>query len=260
MRKVSYLLSVVMYIAFILFLGLYPKVRVIPFKFDPSSIFHSVAFFLLILFLIDQTKNKFVAFVFSVFLGVFIEVLQKFIPGRISSRYDFIFDIVGIILGMVLNTKGRNFVFKVIASFGGIGYIPYAPGTIASLLFTVLLYWWGTLRKIFIWQIFLIILPVAIYVAQKVEDLKGDDPRMCVIDEIVGMCIPLLMVPHHLAFYGISFLSFRIFDIWKPFGISKMENKVKGGLGIVLDDLVAGIYAAIFVLVIRLFLNLRVSF
>lgn len=260
MKKVSYILSVIMYIGVILFLGLYPKVRVVPFKFDPSLIFHALAFLLLVLFLIDQTESKFLAFVISIFLGIFIELLQRFIPGRISSRYDFIFDMVGIGAGMLLNTRGRNFVFKLIASFGGTGYLPYAPGTAASLLFTLLIYWWSNLREIFIWQIFLIILPVAIYVAQKVEDLKGDDPRVCVIDEVVGMCIPLLVVPNRLFYFGLSFLAFRIFDIWKPFGISNLENRIKGGLGIILDDLLAGIYATIVVLLIRLLLNLGISF
>ncbi len=244
MRRFSYVFGLITYICVILFLGLYPKVRVLPFKFDPSFLFHFIAFFLLVLFLIDRTNNRILSFVISVVIGVIIESAQGFVPGRVRSKSDFIFDLLGVILGISVGTKGKDSVFKFVASFGGVGYIPYGPGTLASLLFAAILYWWRSIRLIYVWQIFVILLPISVYVSQKIEDLKGDDPRSCVIDEVMGITMPLLVSCHSLTLYVLSFILFRYFDIWKPLGIRKIERRVKGGIGIVLDDLIAGIFSA----------------
>ena len=98
------------------------------------------------------------------------------------------------------------------------------------------------------------------YVSQKIEDLKGDDPRSCVIDEVMGMTVPLLVSRHSLTLYALSFILFRYFDIWKPLGIRKIEERIKGGIGIVLDDFIAGIFSAIIILLIfKLLLQFGIS-
>jgi len=84
-----------------------------------------------------------------------------------------------------------------------------------------------------------------------VEREKGEDPSVVIIDEIVGMGISLVFLPKDWRLFVIAFILFRIFDIWKPLFIDNIQN-VKGGLGIMLDDLLAGLYTLFAVHIIRI--------
>ena len=64
-------------------------------------------------------------------------------------------------------------------------------------------------------------------------------------DEIAGMYVVLLVVPPQISLYALAFLLFRLFDIWKPWPIRDLDHRLSGGLGIMLDDLVAALYAAL---------------
>ncbi len=77
--------------------------------------------------------------------------------------------------------------------------------------------------------------------AEKILDRK--DPSPVVIDEVMGMLIALTGIPRTIPVYILGFFLFRLFDIWKPFPIGLIDQRVQGGIGIVLDDLVAGLYA-----------------
>jgi len=79
--------------------------------------------------------------------------------------------------------------------------------------------------------------------AEKILDTP--DPGCIVIDEILGMFITLTLAPNHPAAWILGFLLFRLFDIFKPFPISWFDTHLHGGLGIMLDDVIAGIYALI---------------
>ncbi len=134
---------------------------------------------------------------------------------------------------------------KYIASFGGIGYIGNGGGTVAALI-TMLLWYWGfnpvfqnLAMHLFICSIICI---TGIYSSDKVEFTWGHDSKRIVIDEVFGMCISLLFVPHQLWLGFTALLLFRIFDIWKPLYIKKMEQ-FKGGFGVMADDFLAGVYA-----------------
>lgn len=131
-----------------------------------------------------------------------------------------------------------------IATGGYAGYLPKAPGT------------WGTLVALPINFLLLYLSPeryyaalVAIFVlavytagsAEKIMDRK--DPGSIVIDEIIGMLIALIAVPASPLLWGVSFLLFRFFDIVKPWPVSWADRHLNGGLGIVMDDVLAGIYA-----------------
>lgn len=70
----------------------------------------------------------------------------------------------------------------------------------------------------------------------------GHDPSKVVVDEIVGVWIAMLFVPFSLLNLFLAFGLFRVFDIWKPLGIRRME-KLKGGWGVMMDDVLAGIYS-----------------
>lgn len=81
-------------------------------------------------------------------------------------------------------------------------------------------------------------------VGNEFEKRYGKDPRQCTIDEVVGMWITLLFLPKSFIISGIAFLVWRAFDIFKPFPANRMES-LKGGYGIMLDDVVSALYSMI---------------
>lgn len=125
------------------------------------------------------------------------------------------------------------------------GYFPFAPGTAGSLL-AVGLYWFipGFER----WYILLILISVflliGIITASKLENALGRDPNIVVIDEIVGMWIALFLIPKEWIYVVVAFIVFRFFDIIKP-PPARQFDQMSGGVGIMMDDVVAGIYANI---------------
>jgi phosphatidylglycerophosphatase A len=133
-----------------------------------------------------------------------------------------------------------------IATFGYIGYAPIAPGTAASLVTAVLVYlirpYWQApfyIQLAVIFIVFLLGIPAGSY-AEK--HFAKKDPGHCVIDEVAGQMLCLLLVPHKLGLYIAAFFLFRFFDILKPFPIKYLE-RAPHGLGIMIDDLGAGLYA-----------------
>lgn len=130
-----------------------------------------------------------------------------------------------------------------IATGLGIGYSTYVPGTVGSLaaLFIYVIVPVGDLS----WLIICIVtLFIGIWVSGSVEKDKGKDPAIVVIDEFVGQWIAILFLPRLLWIYVAGFVLFRILDIMKPFPADKIE-KTEGGIGIMLDDVIAGIYTNI---------------
>ena len=123
-----------------------------------------------------------------------------------------------------------------------IGKMPFAPGTFGSLsaLFPCYL-----LALLPLWAEIAVIVAfvcIAILVADKAEKLLAQkDPGSIVIDEIAGMMVTLAGLPFNSVTVVSGFIIFRILDIAKPFPIRTIEKRLKGGVGIVVDDLVAGI-------------------
>lgn len=143
---------------------------------------------------------------------------------------------------------------KITATFFGVGYFPVAPGTLTSAII-VLLY------KFFLyklnWPIYLLIFFVLFAIGTFVSGvtsrmLKKEDPRAVVIDEVAGQFIALFLLSPQWTLCAASFFLFRFFDIVKPFPIKRVET-FPGGFGIMLDDIVAAIFAGI---LINLFLLL----
>ncbi|MDR3089646.1 MAG: phosphatidylglycerophosphatase A [Desulfobulbaceae bacterium] len=132
------------------------------------------------------------------------------------------------------------------------GYLPKAPGTWGSLAAVPL---WFLLSYLDVSAYGLMLVAVFLvgwFVAGEAEKiLDKPDPGCVVIDEIFGMFITLFAAPRQLTVAVAAFLLFRLFDIWKPFPVSWFDRRVNGGLGIMLDDAMAGIYA---------FLTLRILF
>ena len=145
----------------------------------------------------------------------------------------------------------NRFILLLATGFG-VGYSPIAPGTLGTLVAIPVYYFLSNILSP-VYEITLVgFFFLSVWVSENGERFLGkkDDQRI-VIDEIMGFLITMLWVPKTLLFVIIGFFLFRFFDILKPFPIRRLEKGFKGGFGIVLDDVVAGVYANI---VLRLIL------
>jgi phosphatidylglycerophosphatase A len=138
--------------------------------------------------------------------------------------------------------KQKTIIF--LATGGLIGFSPVAPGTFGSLaaLPLCLLISMMPVGSALIVVFALIMFGTWIaHAAEKIEAQK--DPKQVVVDEICGMTIALFALPFTPFFIIGGFALFRVFDILKPFPIRWVDKEVPGGLGIMLDDIIAGIFA-----------------
>jgi phosphatidylglycerophosphatase A len=140
-----------------------------------------------------------------------------------------------------------------IATFFGIGRIPYAPGTAASLVAALLA--WPIASAYGHWMLLPLGIGVGVigvlFSGAYAKECGRADPSECVIDEVAGQWVALAFAPVTWQGFLLAFALFRYFDISKPWPISEAE-KFKGGLGVVSDDIVAGVFSG---LVILLFVN-----
>jgi phosphatidylglycerophosphatase A len=145
--------------------------------------------------------------------------------------------------------------WRIIASFFGIGFSPVAPGTAASLailfLYRFFLYRldWPWLAGIFVFLLVVGIHASTFYAAE----LGEEDPRRIVVDEAAGQLLVFAFVAPSWLNLGLGFVLFRFFDIVKPFPISRAE-KLPGGWGIMADDIAAGLASAV---ILHIYLYLK---
>lgn len=131
-----------------------------------------------------------------------------------------------------------------LATFGYIGYFPFAPGTVGSAagLAVYLLVWW-TRSPVVELALILVLFAAGVWAGTTAERYFGGiDPGPVVIDEVVGMLITLAFIPAGVATAIAGFLLFRIYDVIKPFPAGRLEA-LHGGLGVMADDAMAAIYA-----------------
>lgn len=132
-------------------------------------------------------------------------------------------------------------------AFGfGTGALPIAPGTFGTLIAIpfYLLVQSLSLTPYLILTIVLTI--VSIWICDKVsKEIKVHDHQGMCLDEIVGFFVTMIAAPKGAAWIILGFFLFRLFDIWKPFPIRFVDQRVGGGFGIVIDDVLAGIYASV---------------
>tara|TARA_B100000929_G_scaffold83222_1_gene64987 strand:+ start:4119 stop:4574 length:456 start_codon:yes stop_codon:yes gene_type:complete len=142
-----------------------------------------------------------------------------------------------------------------IATCFKVGYLPLAPGTWGSV-FAILL-WWVLLKDLntYIFGVVIIIfLLIGIVVSNIIIDQSGDhDPSHIIIDELVGQWLALFLLPEGFFNIAISFILFRFFDIIKPWPIRLIE-KLPKGLGVMSDDLTAGLITLVLIQVINIYL------
>lgn len=165
------------------------------------------------------------------------------------------------------NKTKKQLIAEIISTWFYVGKIPFAPGTMGSLVAAIMI----LPIIIFMGLNSLIVLTIAcFFIGKWSSDVMIDfwdekDPSQIVIDEVVGMWLTFYLFMLSLfalikleiylytehdyalssAIFIISFLMFRLFDIWKPFPVSWADTKIKGGLGVMLDDVIAAIYAGL---------------
>jgi phosphatidylglycerophosphatase A len=143
-----------------------------------------------------------------------------------------------------------------IATFFGSGLSPKAPGTMGTLASMVLWApmvlwdtpWWARVAAV------VVVFVVGVVASNAVVAHKGEDPQLIVIDEVAGMGLTLIVASPSWLTLVVGFLCFRLFDIWKPWPVRWADKQVKGGLGVMLDDILAGVYALLALLLFERFL------
>jgi phosphatidylglycerophosphatase A len=141
----------------------------------------------------------------------------------------------------------------------GIGSLRFAPGTITSLITTFFLFSWFHIINLSSNTILIILLIIFIYsfyaVSEYIKYNKNKDPKEVVVDEFIGQSIPIYLyeISHGIMkepqeailFYLYIFILFRYFDIKKPFPVNFFDKKFKNSFGVILDDVVAGLYVVL---------------
>jgi len=137
---------------------------------------------------------------------------------------------------------------KLNATVLGAGYSPFAPGTMGALVGMLILFlikWQQPELQYFTWGLLLatvIFTLLGVWSTNELESEWGKDPSKVVVDELIGVWIAVLWIPAETHWLILGFILFRFFDIVKPLGIRRLES-IKGGWGVMLDDVGAGIYA-----------------
>ena len=140
--------------------------------------------------------------------------------------------------------------YHLLATWFGIGKLRPAPGTWGSAVAASMWYFLESAHA-YIY----IILPIFILFSWLIcfkasEDSDSNDHSSIVIDEVAGMLVTLFFVSHEMINYFFAFLLFRLFDIWKPWPISWVDKNIKGGIGVLLDDLIAGLFAGVIICIL----------
>lgn len=152
--------------------------------------------------------------------------------------------------------KRINWFEKLIGSGFYTGYTPIASGTFGSLA-AILIYLIPGFENLYIIIPAIILFFVyGLFVSSKFENVYGHDPGQCTIDEVVGTWISLIALPKTFFIILTSFLIWRLLDIIKPFPARKSES-LKGGLGIMIDDVISAFYSLIFVHLIVYFFGVQ---
>lgn len=132
---------------------------------------------------------------------------------------------------------------KIILSWFWTGFAPKAPGTLGSA--AALPFAW--LIAVYFGPLGLLLAAAAVFflgwaVAARSSEAR-QDPGWVVIDEVAGQWLTLVIVPPDLILYAFGFFAFRFFDIFKPWPVRTLERSIKGGLGVMIDDIAAAVYA-----------------
>ncbi len=149
---------------------------------------------------------------------------------------------------------------SLVATVFGAGLSPVAPGTVGSLV-AVPLAW------LLMWAsgpLGLFVAAVAVFAlgwwasTVYVERTRIADPGAVVVDEVAGQWLVLVVAPLNVWYFAAGFVLFRVFDIVKPWPVSWADRRIKGGLGVMLDDVLAGVYGGAVMLLVVWFVEDRI--
>lgn len=141
---------------------------------------------------------------------------------------------------------------KILASFFGVGLIPKAPGTFGSLAALALVYTFRNFHDLTYVAVCIAFIIYSIVVAEFYERMHGShDAKLIVVDEVSGILVSFAFIPMTTTYMIIGFSLFRFFDIWKPFPVGFIDRRWKGGFGVVMDDVVAGMMTNICLLLLH---------
>ncbi|HKW94033.1 MAG TPA: phosphatidylglycerophosphatase A [Methylomirabilota bacterium] len=129
----------------------------------------------------------------------------------------------------------------------GAGYSPVASGTVGSFVALVVI-WLLPWTPLGLAVALVVVTLVGIWAGSRVERVLGrKDPGVIVIDEVAGMFLSVILLPRTIPVLVTAFLLFRLFDVWKPFP-ARESQALTGGMGVMVDDLIAGLYALVLVM------------
>ena len=160
---------------------------------------------------------------------------------------------------------------KYFVTMFGLGEFKKIPGTIASFVTTVILFIYFHIfnfsKYYFLFFFIIITIYALIAVANYIKSKQNKDPKEIVIDEFIGQSIPIYLyeISHgtektfddSIYFYVIMFMTFRVFDIIKPFPVSYFDKNFKSSFGVIMDDIAAGLYVVLFII---FFMMIKVYF
>lgn len=151
-----------------------------------------------------------------------------------------------------------NFIIKIISTFFYIGYLPFIPGTFASIAAIFLFYLVKDNSCVHI-LLTLTLIILGFIVAGRAEKIfNRKDARCIVIDEVGGMLLALIFIPYDIKLVITAFILFRILDTLKPYPSYRLEN-LAGSIGIMSDDIVAACYTNIILQVVLRFVSFKTS-
>ena len=147
---------------------------------------------------------------------------------------------------------------KIFVTIFFLGYSKIIPGTIGSLISFIIIYLAHiSLNKIYLYILFIIFFILSLFLINFYQKtIKKIDSSEIIIDEFLGVFIIFLFFDYYsniniYFFFFIGFLLFRFFDIYKPFPINWIDKKIKNSFGVIFDDIVAGIYSSVCLIVIN---------
>jgi phosphatidylglycerophosphatase A len=133
---------------------------------------------------------------------------------------------------------------QLISTCLGLGYAPKGGGTLAAIACCILWYFTGRSNNVYAYvlPVTVLLMAAGVWSSGRMEQRWGKDNYRIVIDEVVGMCCTLLFIPLKWPYVLTGLVLFRFFDIAKPLYIRRMEE-LKGGWGVMMDDVLAGVYS-----------------
>ncbi|MBI28730.1 MAG: phosphatidylglycerophosphatase A [Pelagibacteraceae bacterium] len=151
-----------------------------------------------------------------------------------------------------------NNIIEKFVTFFNIGKIKFAPGTVGSTIFFFVLYFLfiKLTYLLFLLTFFIILIISILFINKYIKDKYEHDPKEVIIDEFLGCYViflffPLIQITNIINFLIISFILFRLFDIIKLFPINLIDKKIKNSFGVIFDDILAGLYTVIVLIIIH---------